>query len=37
MLRVTIGRPLDFEQFTIVVRAIEQCWFTVVTLPMGGD
>ena len=28
-----ISKPVDFEQFTNVVRAIDQFWFTVVTLP----
>ena len=31
-----ISKPVDFEQFTDVVRAIDQFWFTVVTLPTGG-
>jgi two-component system, chemotaxis family, response regulator Rcp1 len=32
-----ISKPVDFEQFTNVVRAIDQFWFTVVTLPTEGD
>ena len=28
-----ISKPVDFEQFTHVVRAIESFWFTVVSLP----
>ena len=28
-----ISKPVDFEQFTNVVRAIDQFWFTIVTLP----
>jgi two-component system response regulator len=32
-----ISKPVDFEQFANVVRAIDQFWFTVVTLPTGGD
>ena len=32
-----ISKPVDFEQFTNVVRAIDQFWFTVVTLPTGGN
>jgi chemotaxis family two-component system response regulator Rcp1 len=28
-----ITKPVDFEQFANVVRAIDQFWFTVVTLP----
>jgi two-component system response regulator len=28
-----ISKPVDFEQFANVVRAIDQFWFTVVTLP----
>ena len=32
-----IKKPVDFEQFANVVRAIDQFWFTVVTLPTGGN
>lgn len=32
-----ISKPVDFEQFANVVRAIDQFWFTVVTLPTGGS
>jgi two-component system response regulator len=32
-----ISKPVDFQQFTNVVRAIDQFWFTVVTLPTGGN
>jgi chemotaxis family two-component system response regulator Rcp1 len=28
-----ISKPVDFEQFTSVVQAIEHFWFTVVLLP----
>jgi chemotaxis family two-component system response regulator Rcp1 len=28
-----ITKPVDFQQFTDIVRAIEHFWFTVVTLP----
>jgi two-component system response regulator len=28
-----ITKPVDFNQFMEVIRAIEQFWFTVVTLP----
>jgi CheY-like chemotaxis protein len=28
-----VTKPVDFEQFTRIVRAIEQFWLTVVTLP----
>jgi chemotaxis family two-component system response regulator Rcp1 len=28
-----ISKPVDFDQFANVVRAIDQFWFTVVTLP----
>lgn len=28
-----ISKPVDFEQFTNVVQAIDQFWFTIVTLP----
>jgi len=31
-----ITKPVDFEQFANVVRAIDQFWFTVVTLPTAG-
>src|SRR4028119_631011 len=31
-----ISKPVDFEQFANVVRAIDQFWFTAVTLPTGG-
>jgi two-component system response regulator len=31
-----ISKPVDFQQFTNVVRAIDQFWFTVVTLPTDG-
>jgi len=29
-----ISKPVDFDQFANVVRAIDQFWFTVVTLPV---
>jgi chemotaxis family two-component system response regulator Rcp1 len=33
-----ISKPVDFDQFTNVVKAIDNFWFTVVTLPTGdGD
>jgi chemotaxis family two-component system response regulator Rcp1 len=32
-----ISKPVDFEQFINVVRAIDQFWFTVVTLPTTGE
>jgi len=32
-----ITKPVDFEQFINVVRAIDQFWFTVVTLPTDGN
>jgi len=32
-----ISKPVDFEQFTNVVRAINQFWFTVVTLPTSCE
>ena len=32
-----ISKPVDFEQFTNVVGAIDHFWFTVVTLPSGHD
>ena len=28
-----VSKPVDFEQFTYVVRAIETFWFSVVSLP----
>lgn len=32
-----ITKPVDFEQFANVVRAIDQFWFTVVTLPTSDN
>ena len=32
-----ISKPVDFEQFANVVRAIDQFWFTVVTLPTSNN
>ena len=32
-----IAKPVDFDQFANVVRAIDQFWFTVVTLPAEGN
>jgi two-component system response regulator len=32
-----ISKPVDFEQFMNVVQAIDQFWFTVVTLPTGDN
>jgi two-component system response regulator len=32
-----ISKPVDFQQFTNVVRAIDNFWFTVVTLPTDGN
>ena len=31
-----ISKPVDFHQFTNVVRAIESFWFTVVSLPQNA-
>ena len=31
-----ITKPVDFEQFANVVQAIDNFWFSVVTLPAGG-
>jgi chemotaxis family two-component system response regulator Rcp1 len=31
-----IVKPVDFEQFLKVVRAIAEYWFTVVVLPNVG-
>ena len=31
-----IQKPVDFDQFTRVVKAIEQFWFTIVKLPPKG-
>ena len=28
-----VTKPVDFEQFTRIVQAIEQFWLTIVTLP----
>ena len=30
-----ITKPVDFDQFVIVVRLIEDFWFTIVKLPRG--
>ena len=30
-----ITKPIDFEQFTKVVKSIEDFWFTIVKLPNG--
>jgi CheY-like chemotaxis protein len=30
-----VTKPVDFEQFTNVVKSIEDFWFTVVKLPLG--
>ena len=30
-----VTKPVDFERFSDVVRAIETFWFTVVSLPEG--
>ena len=32
-----ITKPIDFEQFIKVVRAIEDFWFTIVCLPKRED
>src|SRR4028119_608162 len=32
-----ISKPVDFEQFANVVKAIDQFWFTVVTLPTDSS
>ena len=31
-----VTKPVDFERFSDVVRAIETFWFTVVSLPEGS-
>ena len=31
-----ITKPMNFERFTEVVHAIQDFWFTIVTLPPGG-
>lgn len=31
-----VTKPVDFERFSDVVRAIETFWFTVVSLPEGA-
>ena len=31
-----VTKPVDFNQFAHIVRAIENFWFQVVTLPPGG-
>ncbi len=28
-----VAKPVDFDQFTLVVKAIENFWFTIVSLP----
>ena len=28
-----VTKPVDFEQFTRIVQAIEEFWLTIVTLP----
>ncbi len=32
-----IAKPVDFDQFANVVRAIDQFWFTVVVLPADSN
>jgi chemotaxis family two-component system response regulator Rcp1 len=32
-----INKPADLEQFTKVVKSIDNFWFTIVTLPPDGD
>jgi len=31
-----VNKPVDFDQFTHVVKSIEDFWFSVVKLPRGG-
>jgi chemotaxis family two-component system response regulator Rcp1 len=31
-----VTKPVDFDQFTTIVRSIEQFWFSVVKLPPKG-
>ncbi len=31
-----IVKPVDFEKFAEMVKTLENFWFAVVTLPMGG-
>ena len=32
-----ITKPVDLDQFTTVVRSVEEFWFTIVKLPPDGD
>ena len=32
-LQASIIKPVDFDQFIMVVRSIEDFWLTIVTLP----
>jgi chemotaxis family two-component system response regulator Rcp1 len=32
-----ISKPVDLEQFVIVVKTIENFWLSIVTLPDGKD
>jgi two-component system response regulator len=32
-----ITKPVDFDQFIKIVRAIEEFWMTIVTLPPAGE
>lgn len=32
-----VNKPVDFDKFTVVVKSIEDFWFTIVKLPRGGD
>ena len=31
-----VTKPVDLEQFIVVVKSIEEFWLTVVTLPPTG-
>jgi two-component system response regulator len=32
-----VAKPVDFDQFTTVVKAIETFWFTIVSLPQTSN
>jgi two-component system, chemotaxis family, response regulator Rcp1 len=32
-----ITKPVDMEQFTEVIKAIEDFWFTIVELPVSEE
>lgn len=32
-----VAKPVDFDEFTVVVKAIENFWFTIVSLPPASS